>query len=239
MNKEYVLDVPKTSKDKIKQPQIAIDGVLPKIHFSMLIVGSSKSGKSVLCYNLISKYYNNFFDMVILISPTGGNDDIQKALELPASRVITDMKVAEEVLQKIVDIQLESIAKNGEEATKNILVYFDDVIGNNKFMNSPIMIDTFIKNRHYNLSCILCSQYYKAIPRRIRMQSACDMFFNCSETELVTIAEDFEPPGITRKRFIQVLQEILKEKFQFITINKASPWNERFRKGLAMVISFE
>ena len=32
MNKEYVLKVPETTKDLLKQPQIAEDGVLPKLH---------------------------------------------------------------------------------------------------------------------------------------------------------------------------------------------------------------
>lgn len=238
MNRKYVLEVPETSKDLIKQPKIALDGVLPTLHFSMCIVGSSGSGKSVLTYNLITKFYKDCFDMIILISPTGGTDDIQKALDLPKSRVITDMSIAEEAIQKIMDIQTESIKSKGFENAKKILLYFDDVIGDQKFMNSKAMVNAFIKNRHYNFSVILCSQYYKAIPRRMRMQSSCNIFFNCNETELNTIAEDFAPPGITTKRFIEVLQEILTEKFQFITINRRSPWNERFRKGLAEVIDF-
>ncbi len=73
----------------------------------------------------------------------------------------------------------------------------------------------------------------------MRMQAACNMFFNCNETELNTIAEDFAPPMVPHKKFIEVLQDILKEKFQFITINRRSPWNERFRKGLAEVIDFD
>jgi hypothetical protein len=239
MNKEYKLDVPKTSKDLLKQPKIAEDEVLPKLNFSMLVVGSSGSGKSVLVFNLITKFYKNFFDMIVLISPTGKTDDIQKALKLPDSRVITDMDKAEEALQKIMDIQSESIKKEGFEHSKKILVYLDDVVGDSKFMNSKAMVNSFIKNRHYNISVILCSQYYKAIPRRMRMQSACNFFFACPETEMTTIAEDFEPPGVGRKRFIEVLQEIMSEKHQFVTIMMRSDWAHRYRKGLAQVIDFK
>ena len=210
MNKEYKLDVPKTSKDLIEQPEICMQGVLPKLHFSMLAVGSSGSGKSVLVYNLISNFYAGYFDTVISISPTGGSDDIQKALGLPKNRVITEMSKAESVLLMIQEVQKEEIKKKGFEGAKKILIYLDDVIGDERFMNSKAMIESFIKNRHYNFSVILCSQYYKAIPRRIRMQSACNFFFNCNETELTTLAEDFEPPGVQRKRFIEVLQQILE-----------------------------
>ena len=239
MNKDYKLEVPETTKDLIDQPEIAESGVLPKLNFSMLIVGSSGSGKSVLAINIIKNFYKDAFDMVLLISPTGDTDDIQKALDLPASRVITDMKVAEECLQKIMDVQTESIKKHeGFEGLKKILIYLDDVIGDDKFMKSKAMINTFIKNRHHNCSVILCSQYYKAIPKRIRMQSACDIFFNCSETELETIAEDFEPPGLNKRKFIEKLQHELEAKYAFITINRRSPWEERFRRGLAHVIDF-
>ncbi len=238
MNRDYSLVVPKTSKDNIPQPKMAKDGVLPRLHFSALAVGSSGSGKSVLVYNLISKYYKDFFDIVILISPTGKTDDIQKALELPKNRVITDMSKAEKVVQMIEDTQEEQIKKGGFESAKKVLLYFDDVIGDKIFMNSKPMINAFVKNRHYGISCILASQYFKAVPRRMRMQSSCNFFFACAETEMDTIAEDFLPPGVPVKHFISVLNQILSEKYQFVTYNKQSDWPERWRKGLARVINF-
>jgi len=240
MNKEYKLDVPPTSKDLILQPPMALNGVLPKINFNMIIVGSPGSGKSVLCYNIINKFYQDFFDIVILISPTGESDDIQKALNLPSARVITDMTKAEEVLNKIIKVQKEEIKKNNEsyDGVNKVLIWFDDIIGHQKFMKSDALVETIIKNRHINASTILCSQYYKAIPKRIRECANCDMFFNCSRTELETIADDFEPPGLNKQRFMDVLEANLKEKHAFITINRRSPWNERIRKGLAQVIDF-
>jgi len=238
MNVDYKLIVPETSKDLIDQPQMAKDGVLPKLHFSMLLVGASGSGKSVLAYNIIDKFYKDCFDMVILISPTGMTDDIQAALKIPKSRVITDMKKAEESLQKVMDVQTDCIKKRGFEKCKKVLVYLDDVVGDTQFMNSKTMVNAFIKNRHYNFSVLLCSQYWKAIPRRMRMQSAFNVFFECSETELNTIAEDFEPPGINKKKFIDILTHILSEKYQFVSIARRSSWDERFRKGLAHVIDF-
>jgi hypothetical protein len=238
MNKDYALVVPPTAKDKIPQPKIAKEGVLPTLHFSMILNGSSGSGKSVLAFNLISKFYKNFFDMVILISPTAKTDDIQKALDLPKNRTITDMAKAEAAMQKIEDVQEETIKKDGFEAAKKILVYFDDVVGDPIFMKSKAMINAFIKNRHYGISCILCTQYYALVPKRIRMQAACSFYFACAETELETIAEDHLPPGVPKKQFLKVLQSILSEEYAFVTYNKRSSWPERWRKGLAHVIDF-
>ncbi len=238
MNQDYALDVPKTAKDLIKQPKMAEDGVLPKLHYSMIVVGSSGSGKSVLVFNMISKWYKNSFDMVVLISPTGKTDDIQKALNLPDSSVIDDMEVAEKAVAKIEEVQEEKIQTDGYESAKKVLLYFDDVIGDPLFMKSNAMIKAFIKNRHYGFSDILCSQYFKAIPRRMRVQATCSIFFDCSETEMDTIAEDFLPPGVPKKIFLKKLQEILSERYAFVTYMKTSPWKERWRRGLAHVIDF-
>lgn len=235
---DYKLTIPETSKDKIKQPKVAEEGVLPKLHFSMLIVGSSGAGKSCLSFNIIDKFYKDAFDMVIVISPTGLSDDIQAALKLPDSRVITDMDEAEEALKTIMKVQKEKIDKDGYETAKNVLICFDDIVSNYQFMNSQTVIDAFIKNRHYKFSTILCSQYWRAIPRRIRMQSSCSIFFNCSETEMKVIAEDYEPPGVGSKKFIATLQDILSEPYQFIVIMCHSPWEEKFRKGLTEIIHF-
>ncbi len=238
MNQDYALEVPKTSKDLIRQPKIAQDGVLPKIHFSMIIVGSSGSGKSVLVFNLISKFYKDYYDMVILISPTGKQDDIQIALNLPKNRVITDMEKAEAAVKMVEEVQEEKIKADGYESAKKILLYFDDVIGDPIFLKSKSMIKAFIKNRHYGFSDILCSQYYKAVPKRMREQASCLIFFDCSETELNTIMEDFLPPGVNPKVFMRRLQEILSVKYAFVTYMKRSEWKMRWRRGFAHVIDF-
>lgn len=148
------------------------------------------------------------------------------------------MEKAEAAVKMIEGVQEEDIKKHGFEEAKKILLYFDDVVGDPIFMKSKAMINAFIKNRHYGFSDILCSQYFKAIPRRMRQQLACCIFFDCSDTEFETIAEDFLPPGVNKKVFIKTLQSHVSEKYSFITYNKQSPWPERWRSGLAHVINF-
>ena len=239
MNKDYKLEVPKTTKSLIQQPKIATDGVLPELCFNMVITGMPKSGKTVLWFNLIKNFYKDAFDMVVLISPSGGSDDIVKALGLPPSRIITDMDKAEECLEKILDIQKESVEKEGSfEHVKKVCIVLDDVVGHKDFMKCNALLATVIKNRHHNISTILNSQYFKLIPRNVRLQASCFMFFNCSESELETIADDHCPPGVPTRKFIERLEKELEEKHAFVTINITSPWNQRFRKGLAQVIDF-
>ena len=160
------------------------------------------------------------------------------ALNLPKNSVITDMEIAEKAVKKVEEVQEEKIKSDGFEDAKKILLYFDDVIGDPIFMKSKAMIKAFIKNRHYGFSDILCSQYFKAIPKRMREQASCSIFFDCSETEMDTIAEDFLPPGVPKKVFLKKLQEILSVQYAFVTYMKRSPWPQRWRRGLAHVIDF-
>lgn len=232
------LDVPKTAKDDIPQPRVAQEGILPPLCFSMLVVGSSGSGKSVLVYNLIKKFYAGCFDVVLLVSPTGRTDDIQKQLGLDDSHVITDLAKAITVLNKLMETQSKIIEEKGFARAKTVLVYFDDVVGDEQFMRSKEMVNMFIKNRHYKCNVILCSQYYKAIPRRMRMQSSCTIFFNSPATELNTMADDFLPPNVTREQFIARLQDEFKTKHQFVTVNMKVPMETRYRLGLSEPMDF-
>ena len=80
MDVKYTIEPVKTSKDEIESPKLAEAGVIPKINSSIIIVGKSGSGKSVLLHNLLTQkqFYNKYeyFDKIILISPTAEQDDV-------------------------------------------------------------------------------------------------------------------------------------------------------------------
>ena len=77
----------KTSKDKIKQPDLAIKNIIPKLGSSIIFCGRSGSGKTTLLHNLLidKRFYgkNKYFKHIFLFSPSAQVDDIQKELDLP------------------------------------------------------------------------------------------------------------------------------------------------------------
>jgi len=240
MNVDYkILPVP-TSKDSIKQPELAKNLVIAPIGSSIILVGKSGSGKTTLLYRLLmdKQFYNKneYFKKIFLISPSGESDDIQKALNIPPSCVFTDLTIAIDALQKIMKHQEDSIKKHGAAKSSQFAVIFDDVIGNTKFMNAPEFTKSFIACRHFGLTTFLCSQHLRRIPRVCRLQAAVLYLFAVSAAEAEVLAEEQAPPGIHKKNFIRMVDDVLKEKYSFLTIMLKSPWNERFRSGLAMVI---
>ena len=87
-------------KDKIPNPDLAKENVIPRINTSNIFVGSTGMGKSTLTTNLLTKdqFYGGkqadgkpWFDTILLVSPTGDTDDVQKELKLPDEAIFTDL----------------------------------------------------------------------------------------------------------------------------------------------------
>ena len=243
MDVKYTIEPVKTSKDEIKSPKLAELGVIPKINSSIIIVGKSGSGKSVLLHNLLTRkeFYNKYeyFDKIILISPTAEQDDVQKSLEIPESCVFTNLDEATVALRKIEEFQEAEIKKKGSAKAKKFCIILDDCVGNKKFMNSPEFISCFIKARHYNATVIFLSQHFKRLPKVCRSQASFLCFFAISNTEAVALSEEFAPPGVTTKDFMRLIDDVLSKPYQFLTINMKDPWPTRFRKGLAETINLD
>ena len=241
MDKIYEIKPVPTSKDEIKHPPLSDEGVIPALNTSTILVGKSGSGKSVLLHNLLTR--PEFFDKykywskIFCVSPTAECDDIQKALNLPPSCVFTDMEEAVVALEKIEKFQSEQIKKLGSGKAQKFAIIFDDVVGHTKLMNHPVFISAFIKCRHYNFTVFLCSQHFKRVPKICRLQASYLCVFAVSNSDVETLCDEFAPPSMKKDAFFHMVNDTLKERYSFLTINMRSPWETRFRKGLAETIS--
>ncbi len=94
----YDIDVIETAKSKIPQRKCAKDQIMPKFPFSMMITGSSGSGKTNLMINIMTKpsLYGKYFHRIAIFSPTAGSaDDMYKKLgKIPKENFISTMTPA-------------------------------------------------------------------------------------------------------------------------------------------------
>ena len=243
MNRVYKIQPVATSKDDIKHPALSEAGVIPKLNTSTILVGKSGSGKSVLLHNLLTRpeFFNKYqhFDKIFVVSPSAECDDVQLALKIPTSCVFTDMQEAIVALEKIEAYQSEQIKRLGSGKAQKFCIIFDDVIGHTKLMNNPVFISAFIKSRHYNFTVFLCSQHFRKIPKVCRLQASYLCFFAISNSEAEMLCEEFSPPQMKKDAFMQMINDVLKEPYSFLTINMRSPWETRFRRGLAEPINLD
>ncbi len=223
----------KTDKDKIKHPKLAEAGVIPLLGSSVLLVGVTKSGKTQLLHNLLSRkeFYGESFDKIFTVSPAG--DTTLKDLKIPEDQQFNDLGKAEKALEEIHKHQKEQVKKHGSDKAHQFAIVLDDVIGDNKFMKSPEVITSFIANRHRNETVFLCSQHLRSVPKVARLQASYVCIFDCSSREQEVICEEYCPAGMTDKQFKVMMAEAWSEDYQFLTIHRLWKKEERYRMGLA------
>jgi hypothetical protein len=240
MNIDYEIKPPKTDKDKIKHPKLAEAGVIAKLGSSILLIGVTASGKTVLTYNLLhnKEFYGGAFDKLFYITPTP--DDTLKGLNIPEECIFRDLKKASEALDILQKHQKEQIKKHGNHVAHQFGILMDDCISDSKFMKTSGVLQSFIANRHYNETVFLASQHLNSVPKVCRIQAKYVCIFECSAREMEVIAESFCPSGMTDKQFEVLMLDVWNSRpFQFLTIHRGVPLNQRYRQGLAQIIDLE
>lgn len=239
MHKVYEIVDVKTEKNKIKHPKLAEQGVIAKLGSSVLLVGVTKSGKTVLLHNLLTRaeFYGKSFDKVFVVS--GAGDTTLEDMDIPEEQQFSNLEKAAKALDAIHKHQKEQIKKHGAHKAHQFAIVLDDVIGNAKFMKSPEVIMSFIANRHHNETVFLCSQHLRSVPKVARLQAGFVCIFDCSAREQDIICEEYCPAGLTDKQFRTMIQDAWLEPYQFLCINRFWPLKERYRVGLAQVLDLE
>ena len=220
-------------KNDQKLPQLMREDVIPRHPFRMLNSGASGSGKSMLVLNLLQRknFMKDFFDEIFLFSPTARGDQIQQLLDLSEDNICDELNDSGiEQLDYVFEKQNELVEEMGYLNSPKVLIIFDDVISSPRFMNSNTFKRCFIQGRHINLSVIINTQKYHAIPRTMRLNCTDIAFFPSSQSEVARIAEEFTPPSKTVKQFTTLINYATAEPYNFLYINTRA--KRKYRKNL-------
>jgi hypothetical protein len=237
----YAIDAIETAKSKTPQRKAAKDQVLPKFPFSMMISGSSGSGKTNLMINIMTRpdLYGQYFHRIAVFSPTAGSsDDLYKKLGLPDGNYVPDMKP--EHLENIIAYRKEQIAKKGIEwVSKNdrMILILDDVIANRAFLESEAAIKMFALLRHFLVSVIVMVQSYNKLPRTLRVNANAVMVFPALQSEIDVLKDEITPPGISKRDFGDVIKYATEGRYDFLYINRHADPGKRVRKNLDEIIN--
>jgi len=228
----------KTVKSKIPQRLLMEKNIIPKHPSSVISNGCSGSGKSNLLASLLTRgeFFKGYFNQIYLFSPTGDTDDMFSHIKIPKKNVFTSMKPSD--LLSIMDKQEKIIKKKGVDKAPRILVIFEDVQGNNKFMKSKPFLRAFIANRHFGMSTWLCSQSFTKTPRACRLQANNIFFFKGSGSEKMMMMDEFCPAGINKKEFERLIDSATEEPYSFLHINMRVAQKERYRCNLGEIINY-
>jgi hypothetical protein len=121
-----------------------------KVPFSMCVASKRNTGKSVLLNELIVEIMKRKMVNVPVIfsNTTGLNDDY------PDVPMHLKQPFSEEALQRLIKHQKDT----PKEKRKEVLVLFDDVLGDKKARHSDLILYCYAIGRHININPILASQ---------------------------------------------------------------------------------
>lgn len=229
-----------SNKTNIPQPEASKSGILPTLPASFLVVGKSGSGKSTVLHNLLTneKLLKDYFDYIFVFSPVK-TDDILQQLHLPKENYINDFE--EEFVDGIID-KLEKKIEDGGGLGKvgnktRTLFIFDDILSKAKFLRGNVMRKLASANRHYNISMIINSQYYKAIPPIVRTNVSGIIFFPSCLAEVEKFADEQADPNMSKKEFMDIVRHATNEPYQFMFVNSKAKAGERLRKGFDTLLT--
>lgn len=246
-----IIPIP-TNKAQLKQRDIMEQGLIPKLGSITIINGAISSGKSNLLYNILAnpQYYGKdgkngapFWDEIYLF--TNSNDEIQDQFIndgiIPENHIKRLPKSKD--LDKLIKAQKKIIKEaNGDFSRIPILfVIFDDIIDNNEFIKSKAFETLFFRNRHLNCMTFILSQYFYAIPKKLRSQATNIICFAGNEQEEEMIIETYTPNTLNHKQFKKVIDfcwkpDKLGGTHPFIHICRKEKPDKRFRKTFQYLI---
>jgi len=235
----------KKGKVKITNPLMK-SGVIPSFNQgSVVIVGSVKSGKSVLIQNLLCKkqFYGDFFDEdnKYLFSPTAKFDELADEMGIADENRISEDMIEE--LTEIVEKQTEEVESKGKSKAPKILLVFDDLSSCKKLQTSKIFNLCFTTNRHLNILLIASVHKISALTRLARLQCSHIMFFNSPYSEMEILAREFCGAGLTKKQMIDLIRYATtpdeNSSHPFLYVNLVAPPKERYRKTFSQMLELK
>ena len=231
----------KTPEYYVKQPKSEVLARLPGAHH--IILGPSKSGKSVLWQSMILDGYYKCFSRVFLFTPSGLVDDslkpikeyIEKELKHDVKKegpyIFEDLDPT--IIQKILKKQekIHDMLKNkiyadkefqGKKWLPQILIVISDHADNPRAVHRAggVLETLFVRSRHFGCSCWCDSQAIKLLSPSCRLNiSGLAVFRLRAMHDLESILTEYSALGIDKKVLHEMYKMAVAEPYSFLYVN--------------------
>ena len=197
---------------EVRNPKL--NPLLPNLPWLGVCVGGVKSGKSNLITNLVlnDSFYRGYFEQIALISPTAQHDMSINPIT-KGSITTTYDQYDDAIIEHYVDMAKKEI-EDGEKPIETLII-LDDCVG--MFDKTSKVCSLATRYRHYRISILISTQFYKAVPPMIRANATWWVLLKISnDKEIEKIDDEFSSsiPG-----FNAIYRHATKGKFQFLFVD--------------------
>eukprot|EP00466_Bigelowiella_natans_P008163 jgi/Bigna1/134770/aug1.26_g9478 len=228
------LDVKPILKNKSKQMHNDY-GLIPSFPNRCLFIAPTGSGKSVVIVNLLTRKrcLRNFFDVVSFYSPNVNYEE--EHIETKIKNEKAEMKFEEKFKEKEFGAMVHKLMKEQKELKdkkkpmKKTLITIDDFASDEKVMKSKTLKDLFFAGRKCGTCVWITSQHYKIVQPDVRTNAEhLIMFSRQPSSELKKIAEEMSIGKYTKKKIIEMFDEMSTTDYSFLHYDRKQPMNERY-----------
>ena len=194
-----------------------------------VINGRRGSGKSSLILNLLNNKiaYRKRFSNVFLISPTAKSDGKFKKL---VKELDEDNKYYDTLNEQNIEEILEFVRSDNDENDKKNLhcLILDDVVLDLPKSKSSLINKIVITSRHLNMTIVIVTQKYNALPTIIRNNmDLCSFFPSLNNHEIKTFQDDI---NIDKDIFNAIYDYCCDETNSFMHVNLLGTKPKFYRK---------
>ena len=234
--------VPRKNPDYyVKQPKSEVLAKLPGAHH--IILGPSKSGKSVLWQSMILDGYKDCFSRIFIFTPSGLVDDSLKPIKEYITKNLKhdEKKEGPYIFEDLDPKQIQSILKKQEkihDMLKN-KVYADKEFKGRKWLPQVLIVISdhadnpravhraggvletlFVRSRHFGVSCWCDSQALKLLSPSVRLNLAGMAIFRLrSMHDLQSFLDEYSALGVDKKLLLEIYRAATKEQYSFLYVN--------------------
>ena len=166
-----------------KQPK---DPVVPKLPMTGILLGPSKSGKTVALISMILEQYRGCFERIYIFSPSINVDDgwrpvkkyIEETMKVPVDREQTYFEEWDEPALRQIIRQQRKITETSKQLKMRslfqILIVIDDFADNphlHKRSGDSALDTLFVRGRHFQISTLVSTQKLRLVSNAVRVNS--------------------------------------------------------------------
>ena len=224
----------------VKQPKSEILARLPGANH--IILGPSKSGKSVLWQSMLLDGYRGCFSRIFLFTPSGNVDDSLEPIKRHIERDLghdvksegpyifeeLDPAVIRGILKK--QEKIHDTLKHKVYQDKNfksrkwlpqILIVISDHADNPRAVHRAggILETLFVRARHFGCSTWTDSQALKLLSPSVRLNIAGLAIFRLRSNHDLDSIMEFTALGITKEELMEMYREATKDMYSFLYVN--------------------
>ncbi|HMW40264.1 MAG TPA: ATPase/DNA packaging protein [Saprospiraceae bacterium] len=220
-----ILNKPDPDKQKSAKGVLNINQEILQPNFTYLLVGKPGSGKSFILREIIlnKDMYNKKFGLVLFITPSKFEDpEIQLGPDNHSLTLNTAWIYSR--LYRYRDFINNKYKDEETQPCKNILIIFDDVIGDLKQNErNPDLISLFYNRRHllgdkFMISIVVTTQKYILCPPKIRSVLTGVMAFVLMRMDWLKLQEECIYDSLDKRVIDRFYRSLLNEPYAFLYI---------------------